>query len=148
MSRLSEGMKGGQVQGHTPSSVTPRRPGRTNEYTGRRASMRRAQSPTAGFADESPFRARKHSTVAVSTTTPALARDVYCGRRGRINAQQLHEQVNSCRCPTIILACVIYWQAKEISRLVPWRQPKPRPTRTGSTSRWWSTSAGFDRGMM
>ena len=26
--------------------------------------------------------------------------------------------VNSCRCLTLILACVIYWQAKEISRVV------------------------------
>ena len=50
----------------------------------------------------------------------ALARDVYYGRRGRINARELHEQVNSCSCLTLILACVIYWQAKEISRVVQW----------------------------
>ena len=48
----------------------------------------------------------------------ALARDVYYGRRGRINARELHEQMNSCSCLTLILACVIYWQAKEISRVV------------------------------
>jgi hypothetical protein len=48
----------------------------------------------------------------------ALARDVYYGRRGRINARELHEQMNSCSCLMLILACVIYWQAREISRLV------------------------------
>lgn len=48
----------------------------------------------------------------------ALARDVYYGRRGRINARELHEQMNSCSSLTLILACVIYWQAKEISRVV------------------------------
>ncbi len=48
----------------------------------------------------------------------ALARDVYYGWRRRINARELHEQMNSCSCLTLILACVIYWQAKEISRVV------------------------------
>ena len=47
---------------------------------------------------------------------PALARDVYYGRRGRINARELHEQMNSCSCLTLILACIIYWQAKQITR--------------------------------
>ena len=46
----------------------------------------------------------------------ALARDAYYGRRGRINARELHEQMNSCSCPALILACIIYWQAKQITR--------------------------------
>jgi TnpA family transposase len=45
----------------------------------------------------------------------ALARDVFYGRRGRINARELWEQMNSCSCLTLILACIVYWQAKEIS---------------------------------
>ena len=48
----------------------------------------------------------------------ALARDVYYGRRGRINARELHEQLNACSCLTLILACIIYWQAREIARVV------------------------------
>ena len=48
---------------------------------------------------------------------------MYYGRRGRINARELHEQMNSCSCLTLILACVIYWQAKEISRVVRWCKP-------------------------
>ena len=47
-----------------------------------------------------------------------MARDIYYGRRGRINARELHEQMNSCSCLTLLLACVIYWQAKEISRVL------------------------------
>ena len=46
----------------------------------------------------------------------ALARDVYYGRRGRINARELREQINSCSCLTLILACIIYWQTKQITR--------------------------------
>ena len=48
----------------------------------------------------------------------SLARDVYYGRRGRINARELHEQMNSCSCLTLILACIIYWQAREIDRVL------------------------------
>ena len=48
----------------------------------------------------------------------ALARDVCYGKRGRINAHELHDQMNSCSCLTLILAGIIYWQAKEISRVV------------------------------
>jgi hypothetical protein len=54
----------------------------------------------------------------------ALAGDVYYGRRGRINARELHEQINSCSCLTLTLEGVIYWQAKEISRVVRWCQPE------------------------
>jgi TnpA family transposase len=46
----------------------------------------------------------------------ALARDVFYGRRGRINARELWEQMNTCSCLTLILACIVYWQAREISR--------------------------------
>ena len=61
----------------------------------------------------------------------ALARDVYYGRRGRINARELHEQMNSCSCLMLILACVIYWQAKEISRIVRGRGPEDEPVDIG-----------------
>lgn len=48
----------------------------------------------------------------------ALARDLNYGKRGRINKADLLEQRNSCSCLTLILACIIYWQAKEINRVV------------------------------
>lgn len=47
-----------------------------------------------------------------------LARDVAYGKRGKISVRDLHEQKNTCSCLTLILACVIYWQAKEINRIV------------------------------
>ena len=48
----------------------------------------------------------------------ALARDVFYGRRGRIYARELWEQMNTCSCLTLILACIVYWQAREISRVL------------------------------
>ena len=40
------------------------------------------------------------------------------GNRGRINARDIWEQMNSCSCLTLIVACIIYWQAKDISRVI------------------------------
>ena len=48
----------------------------------------------------------------------ALARDVFYGRRGRINARELWEQMTGCSCLTLIVACIVYWQAREISRVI------------------------------
>ena len=48
----------------------------------------------------------------------ALARDVFYGRRGRINARELWEQMNTCSCLNLILACIVYWQGREISRVL------------------------------
>lgn len=47
-----------------------------------------------------------------------LARDIAYGKRGRISARDLQEQQNTCSCLTLIMACIIYWQAKEIKRIV------------------------------
>ncbi len=77
-----------------------------------------------GYVSEPQLRARIRRGLLKVEQRHALARDVYYGRRGRINARELHEQMNSCSCLTLILACVIYWQAKEISRVVRWCQPE------------------------
>lgn len=47
----------------------------------------------------------------------ALSRDLSYGKRGSISKRDLQEQRNSCSCLTLILACIIYWQAKEINRV-------------------------------
>ena len=75
-----------------------------------------------GYLSEPQLRARIRRGLLKVEQLHALARDVYYGRRGRINARELHEQMNSCSCIMLILACVIYWQAKEISRVVRWGQ--------------------------
>lgn len=75
------------------------------------------------YLSEPQLRSRIRRGLLKVEQLHALARDVYYGRRGRINTRELHEQMNSCSCLTLILACVIYWQAKEISRVVRWCQP-------------------------
>ncbi len=76
------------------------------------------------YLSEPPLRSRIRKGLLKVEQLHALARDVYYGRRGRINTRELNEQMNSCSCLTLIIACVIYWQAKEISRVVRWCQPR------------------------
>ena len=47
-----------------------------------------------------------------------LARDIAYGKRGRISASDLYAQKNTCSCLTLIIACIIYWQAKEIAHII------------------------------
>lgn len=54
----------------------------------------------------------------------ALARDVFYGKRGKVNAREIQEQLNSCSCLTLILSCIIYWQANEISECLSNRNPQ------------------------
>ena len=48
----------------------------------------------------------------------SLSRDVFYGRRGRIKPRELWEQMNSCSCLTLVVSCIIYWQAREMSRAI------------------------------
>jgi len=40
------------------------------------------------------------------------------GKRGRISVADLQAQRNTCSCLTLIIACIIYWQAKEIAQII------------------------------
>ena len=35
----------------------------------------------------------------------------------RPHARKVYDQMNACSCLTLIFACIVYWQAREISRL-------------------------------
>jgi TnpA family transposase len=48
----------------------------------------------------------------------ALARQVAYGKQGTITARDLQAQKNTASCLTLIMACIIYWQAKEINRVI------------------------------
>ena len=42
---------------------------------------------------------------------------MYYGQRGRISTREVYDQVNACSCLTLILACIVYWQARKIPRM-------------------------------
>ena len=63
-------------------------------------------------------RLRMRRGLLKSEEMHALARQVSYGKQGKISARDLHAQLNTSNCLTIIMACIIYWQAKEISRVI------------------------------
>jgi TnpA family transposase len=54
----------------------------------------------------------------------ALARQVAYGKQGTITARDWQAQKNTASCLTLIMACIIYWQAKEISRVILEQDPE------------------------
>ena len=70
------------------------------------------------YMSQSPLRQRVRKGLLKGEQLHNLARDVCYGKRGRISSRSLHEQMNTCSCLTLILACIIYWQAKELERVM------------------------------
>ena len=70
------------------------------------------------YMSQPQLRARIRRGLLKLDQMHALARDVYYARRGRINARELHEQMNACSCLMLIVASIIYWQPKEISWII------------------------------
>jgi TnpA family transposase len=64
------------------------------------------------------LRSRTRRGLLKNEQLHALARDLNYGKRGRISNRDIREQQNSCSCLTLILACIVYWQAKEINRVI------------------------------
>ena len=46
-----------------------------------------------------------------------LSREVSYGKHGKITAREIIQLKNSCSCLTLIDACIVYWQAREMMRV-------------------------------
>ena len=68
------------------------------------------------YMSEPKLRAKVRRGLLKVEQLHALARAVY-GQRGRITAREVYDQMNACSCLTLILACIVYWQAREISQM-------------------------------
>ncbi len=68
------------------------------------------------YMSEPQLRAKVRRGLLKVEQLHALARAVYYGQRGRISAREVYDQ-GERSCLTLILACIVYWQAREISRL-------------------------------
>ena len=69
------------------------------------------------YMSEPKLRAKVRRGLLKVEQLHALARAVYYGQRGRITAREVYDQMNACSCLTLILACIVYWQAREISQM-------------------------------
>ena len=64
------------------------------------------------------MRRRRHAGLLKGEAMHALAREVNYGNGGIIRARDLIGQRNTCNCLTLIMACIVYWQAQEITRIL------------------------------
>lgn len=73
---------------------------------------------TLKYMSDKAMRQRTRGGLLKGEQIHALARDLNYGKRGRISKRDFQEQKVSCSCLTLLIACIIYWQAKEINRVV------------------------------
>lgn len=69
------------------------------------------------YMSDKALRQRTRRGLLKGEQLHALSRDLSYGKRGSISKRDVQEQRNSCSCLTLILACIIYLQAKEINRV-------------------------------
>ncbi len=63
------------------------------------------------------LRARRQQGLLKTEQLHQLSRDVAYGKHGKVVGRELSQLKNSCNCLTLIDACIIYWQAKEMMRV-------------------------------
>lgn len=109
--------------GHTTASTAMKRlngfTGKNNFYRANRELGRIFKTEhILQYMSDIALRRRTRRGLLKGEQLHGLARDLNYGKRGRISKRDLQEQRNSCSCLTLILASIIYWQAKEINRVV------------------------------
>jgi TnpA family transposase len=64
------------------------------------------------------LRRKRHRGLLKGEQIHQLNRDIAFGKRGKVNARDLDAQRNTCSCLTLIAGSIIYWQGKEIDRVI------------------------------
>ncbi len=70
------------------------------------------------YMSDGKMRQRNRRGLLKGEQMNGLARDLNYGKRGRMTHLDWEEQKHSCSCLTLILACIVYWQAKEMHRVL------------------------------
>ncbi len=78
---------------------------------------------TLNFMSDPDMRKRNRRGLLKGEQVNALARDLKYGHRGRLNSREWLEQKKSCSSLNLVIACIIYWQAKEIHRVIQTHTP-------------------------
>ena len=108
--------------GHTTASAVLQRLNRfqaSNNFDAANRKLGRALKTefVLQYMSEQQLRAKIRRGLLKVKQLHALARAVYYGQRGRISAREVYDQMKTCLCLTYILASIIYWQAREISKM-------------------------------
>jgi TnpA family transposase len=70
------------------------------------------------YMSQPPLRRQIRRGLLKNDHLHSLARDVAYAKRGRITKRDFYELMKTSSCLTLILACIVYWQAKEIGRVI------------------------------
>ncbi|MCP4935557.1 MAG: Tn3 family transposase [bacterium] len=70
------------------------------------------------YMSDGSMRQRNRRGLLKGEQMNGLARDLNYGKRGQMTNREWEEQKHSSSCLTLILACIIYWQAKEMHRVL------------------------------
>lgn len=73
---------------------------------------------TLAHMSDQEYRKSKHQGLLKGEEVHQLGRNISYANRGKITNREVVGQAINCNCLTLILACIIYWQAKEINQLV------------------------------
>ena len=109
--------------GHATASTALRR---LNGFTGKNHFFRANRElgrlmrteHTLDFMSDPGMRRRTRRGLLKGEQVHGLARDIRYGHRGRLNSREWLQQKHACSCLTLVIACIIYWQAKEIHRVI------------------------------
>ena len=109
--------------GHTTASVAMKRVvafGGANHFYRAVREMGRALKTefVLDYVGRPALRRRIRRGLLKSEELHALARAVFYGKRGRADARDFRRQASTASCLTLILASVVYWQIREIERVV------------------------------
>ena len=115
--------------GHATASTALRRlngfTGKNHFYRANRELGRIVRTEyTLDFMSDPDMRRRNRRGLLKGEQIHALARDLKYGHRGRLNSRDWLQHKHSSSCLTLVIACIIYWQAKEIHRVI---QTDPPP---------------------
>ena len=113
--------------GHTTASTALRRlngfTGKNHFYRANRELGRIIRTEhTLDFMSNPEMRRRTRRGLLKGEQVHGRARDIRYGHRGRLNSREWLQQKHACSCLTLVIACIIYWQAKEIHRVVQTRE--------------------------
>lgn len=70
------------------------------------------------------FRQRQRRGLLKGEQVHALTRDLYYGKRGRVDTRDFHRQASAASCLTTIVAAIVYFQIKEIERVLSEADPE------------------------
>lgn len=110
-------------RGHTTASVALKRlmayGGRNEFYRANRELGRIFKTEfILQYLSTPELRRRIHRGLLKGEQLHALARNVHYGKQGKTHIRDFHQQMSTASCLILILACIIYWQAREITRVM------------------------------